>query len=137
MTDGRGGKRQGAGRPKGSKNGRPARAAKVAEGMGDDVQEALRLLREFMRNKKLTPRLRKDCAIELLDRAIGRPAQHHTADVAVVWEVVYGDDGGDAATSPSNQAPAPSPEAVGDQAEPGETQSHGAGQAVGEDDPRQ
>ncbi len=49
--------------------------------MGDDVQEALALLREFMRNKKLTPRLRKDCAIELLDRAIGRPTQHNMSDV--------------------------------------------------------
>ncbi len=83
MTDGRGGKREGAGRPKGSRNGRPARAAKVAEGMGDDVQEALKLLREFMRNKKLAERLRKDCAIELLDRAIGRPAQHKIIDATV------------------------------------------------------
>ena len=90
MTGGRGGRRPGAGRPKGSRNGRPARAAKVAEGMGDDVQEALALLREFMRNKKLAERLRKDCAIELLDRAIGRPAQHKIVDatVSVVKEYV-------------------------------------------------
>ena len=134
MTDGRGGKRPGAGRPKGSKNGRPARAAKVAEGMGDDVQEALRLLREFMRNKKLTPRLRKDCAIELLDRAIGRPTQHQVVDEAIVWEWAYADEDPDAATPDTSAASAPATEKH--QEEQSQAEGSGAREAMGKDDPR-
>ena len=116
MTGGRGGKRPGAGRPKGSRNGRPARAAKVASAMGDDVQEALKLLREFMRNKKLTPRLRKDCAIELLDRAIGRPTQHQVAETEILWHIVH--DRGDneqADAENHNASAAPVPETASDQ----------------------
>ncbi len=135
MADGHGGKRKGAGRPRGVNS---RRSAVMSEILGDDAQEAIALLRLFMRDPKQTARLRKDCAIELLDRAIGRPTQHQISDTEIIWHIVHDRDDSEQARADNHDTPAtPVPETARDQGQPGEAESDGLGPTLGQDDARQ
>lgn len=76
MAETRGGKRAGAGRPKGAKNKATLeRKATVAELADAYTGEAIDTLAEIMRDTKAPAAARARAADSLLDRAHGKPAQ--------------------------------------------------------------
>jgi len=80
VANGHGGKRNGAGRPRGVNS---RRGLAIEGDWESDAKEAMALIRQFMQDTKLPARLRFDCAREILDRRIGRPPQHKTVDATV------------------------------------------------------
>jgi len=85
----RGGRRPGAGRPKGTKNRRTIHKEKYLERpeIQAAAEDALKLMIEFMYDESLKPGFRAGCASEVMDRVWGRPTQRNvnenTADVEV------------------------------------------------------
>ena len=67
-----GGKRPGAGR---KPNAAKAILAKTIEEAGEDAKAALGLLVMFYNDADLDPRLRRDCANDVLDRVWGKATQ--------------------------------------------------------------
>lgn len=83
MLNGHGGKRNGAGRPRGSKSQRTLiRETGIAEAAAD-AEFALGLFVDAMRDEKMDLAARLVCGREVMDRVWGRPTQHKIIDATV------------------------------------------------------
>ena len=133
MSNGHGGKRAGAGRPKGSRGQRTLVREKAIAEAGADAEYALGLFVQGMRGELGDSSVRLYCAREVMDRVWGRPTQRKIVDKAVVWEWTYGDGGDDGGSQGDSPPEATSPAAT-DQAKLREAESPSAGQALGQDD---
>lgn len=74
----RGGKRPGAGRPKGSRNKRTLDGVEVTAELG---KEAIGVLRSLMRDSKTPPAVRATVCAIIADRVYGRPRQAVEVDI--------------------------------------------------------
>lgn len=76
IRGGMGGRRPGAGRPKGSKNrATKAEAVALSERAKAYADEALATLAEVMRNKEAPPAARVSASESILNRGYGKPTQ--------------------------------------------------------------
>lgn len=83
----RGGKRPGAGRPKGRLNKVTADIKEIAQSFG---AEAAEMLIEIARDRKSPPAARVAAVKEILDRAYGKAKQHTELSGGVIYNVVTG-----------------------------------------------
>lgn len=83
----KGGKRTGAGRPKGSRNKTTVDVKAIAQSYGAD---AVKTLAEMMKDKKAPPAARVAAAKELLDRGYGRAKQEMEHTGGVTLNVITG-----------------------------------------------
>lgn len=78
VANGHGGRRPGAGRPKGSTGSKSLRTIireKAIEEAGDDAKYALGLFVDSARDEKLELAMRLMCGKEVMDRVWGKPTQ--------------------------------------------------------------
>ena len=90
MADGWGGRRPGAGRK--PKLTTVIRELSIDQANGD-AQYALGLLASFMRDEKLDPRLRRECANDVMERVWGKATQTNRNENSgeMVIRVIYDD----------------------------------------------
>ena len=132
MPNGHGGKRKGAGRPKGSKTQKTIIREKAIAQAGADAEYALGLFTTWQQDETKSDGFRAMCAREVMDRVLGRPTQHKIVDKKRVWRVRFSDRDFSRIRDTSSHA---AQQADGDMGEQSEAQSHSNGEAVGQDDP--
>jgi hypothetical protein len=100
-----GGKRPGAGR---KPNAAKAILAKTIEEAGEDAKAALGLLVMFYNDPNADPRLRRDCANDVMDRVWGKPTQRNENENSgeMIIRVVYDDPETDTPTPSAHGADA-------------------------------
>ena len=84
-----GGKRKGAGR---KPNAAKAILKKTIEEAGEDAKAALGLLVAFFEDASLDPRLRRDCAKDVMERVWGKPTERYETKATVAVEHDFTDD---------------------------------------------
>ncbi len=83
MSNGHGGKRNGSGRPRGSKTQKTLIREKAIAEAGVDAEYALGLFITWQKDKNKNDSFRAGCAREVMDRVWGRPTQHKIVDATV------------------------------------------------------
>ena len=83
MAGANGGRRPGAGRPKGSRNKKTIIRDKAIADAGADAEYAFGLFVQGMRGELADKSVILYCAREVMDRVWGRPTQHKIVDATV------------------------------------------------------